>query len=84
MNRVIGLRKSRIQRVSIKLTNASQKAMMTARMNATFAIISMPQKSILFVFAKRANYCIMYHPKAPTTATVKAKENYKSTCKVIL
>ena len=75
MNRVMGVRKRNVHKVSIKFTAENQKAMMTARITATLPIMSMPQKSICFRFGESELCCIRYHPKDPAIATVKAIEN---------
>jgi len=75
MKSVTGVKKRSVQSVSIKLTNANQKAKKTVRINATLPIMNIPQKSILVVLAERENYDIMYHPNAPMIAAVNAREN---------
>ena len=75
MNKVMGVRKSIVHSVSIKLTAENQKAMMTARITATLPIMSIPQKSIFFKFGERDPYCIKYHPKEPMIAKVVAIAN---------
>ena len=55
IKRVMGVRKAHVHKVSMRLT-WYQKAVITARMTNTLAIISMPQKSIREMFAFRLDW----------------------------